>query len=161
MKHLIPLTLALVTILPTSGYAQNKSDSPIEISADDSLEWHREKNQYTAIGNAVAIQDDKTIKADTLTAYYTQSETNDTQITRITAKGNVVITTATDTAYGDNGEYDVTTELVTLNGKVRVEREKNVLNGDKATVNLKTGISKMLSAKKGQRVTGTFFPKSK
>lgn len=163
------LSLYILSLLglPTLSMAQDfntspaeNEDAPIEISADGALEWHRQDKQYIARGNAMATQQDKTIKADILTANYESSEENDTQITNIIAEGNVIITTATDTAYGDRGDYDVTKEIVTLTGDVKVLRDKNVLNGKKAVVNLKTGVSKMLGDSNGGRVTGTFYPSS-
>lgn len=163
MNNFIAIALA-GCILTSPVFAQDvkvSDDAPIEISADNTLEWHRDNQSYIAKGNAVAIQGDKIIKADTLTAHYAPSKTGDTEITKMVAVGHVEIKTSTDTAFGDHGEYDVLTEIVTLTGNVIIHRDENVLNGDRAVVNLKTGISKLLSDKKSGRVSGTFFPKKK
>jgi lipopolysaccharide export system protein LptA len=163
MNNFIALTL-VGCLLTSTVFAQAEAvsnDAPIEISADEALEWHRDKQSYIAKGNAIAIQGDKRIKSDTLTAHYAESQTGDTEITKMIAVGNVEIKTDTDTAYGDHGEYDVLTEIVTLTGNVKIHRDENILNGDRAVVNLKTGISKLLSDKKSGRVSGTFFPKKK
>lgn len=161
MNKFFSITMA-ICFLSFPVFAQgvkNNDDAPIEISADEALEWHRDASSYIAKGNAIAIQGDKKIKADTLTAHYAPSANGDNEITKMIAKGRVEIETATDTAYGDHGEYDVLKEIVTLTGNVKIHREKNILNGDRAIVNLKTGISKLVSDKKSGRVSGVFFPK--
>ncbi len=258
MKNFLSIVTA-ITLVSSPLFAQ-----PIEISADNTLEWHKEKQLYIATGNAVATQKDTQIQADTLTAHYKSSESSNTEITKIIAEGNVIITspsgqvvgehgvylvteehatltgetlkftgenssieasksfeywpieqkfkatgdtiltennrilnadevtawfiettegsdneeksnglkeanaignvviiTDTDKAYGDTGHYDGIKEIATLTGNVKILREKNVLNGNKATVNLKTGISQLFGDENGGRVTGTFFTKSK
>lgn len=46
------------------------SDQPVEILADQNIEWQREQQCYIARGNASAKQGDTTVYADVLTAYY-------------------------------------------------------------------------------------------
>lgn len=257
------LLIALLAFsIATPALAQTQNSAPLEISADNALEWHRDKKQYIAKGNAIAEQDGTKINADTLTANYTSSENSSTEITEIIANGNVIITTedgvitgdnaiylvkeghatitgdtltltgeklsaqasksfeywtekqkfkaignaqiieadrtlkadeitawfmtsdeqsneaqnglkqadaigkviietGTDIASGDTGHYDGIKEIVTLEGNVKILRDKNILNGTKAIVNLKTGISQLFGDKNGGRVTGKFFPESK
>ena len=261
MKSNLLIALFAFSII-TPALAQTQNSAPLEISADNALEWHRDQKQYIAKGNAIAEQGGAKINADTLTANYTSSENNGTEITDIIATGNVIITTedgvitgdnaiylvkeghatitgdaltltgeklsaqasesfeywteeqkfkalgnakiteenrtltanevtawfiasdeqdketqnglkqanaignvvietGTDTASGDTGHYDGIKEIVTLEGHVKILRDKNILNGTKAIVNLKTGISQLFGDKKGGRVTGKFFPESK
>ena len=81
------------------------------------------------------------------------------RIERVDAIGNVVITTPEEVVRGDEGVYDVLREVATLDGGVRVTRGENQLNGERAEVNLKTGVSRMLPGKKsGGRVKGLFTP---
>ncbi|HJR22162.1 MAG TPA: hypothetical protein VJ822_11105, partial [Dongiaceae bacterium] len=45
------------------------NDEPIEISAENGIEWKRDARTYTARGNALAQQGETSIAADTLIAY--------------------------------------------------------------------------------------------
>ena len=73
-----------------------------------------------------------------------------------------MITTAEEVARGDEGIYNVDSETAILQGNVRITRGENQLNGERAEVNLKTGISKLLAGPDGtrQRVRGLFNPKT-
>ena len=84
------------------------------------------------------------------------------EMTRIDAQGNVVITTPTDVARGRQGVYNLTTEIATLTGDVRLTRGDNHLNGQTAEVNMKTGIGRLLSTgdRTGGRVKGLFSSRS-
>jgi lipopolysaccharide export system protein LptA len=84
---------------------------------------------------------------------------------------NVRLVTKTESIWANKGIYDVISGIVNLNGDVRISRDGNQLNGDHATINLNTGISKLLSApvtaspksssRKKKRVRGYLVPKTK
>ncbi len=127
------------------GLALGHSNQPVEILADQNIEWQREQQRYIARGNASAKQGDTTVYADVLTAYYrpqpkpagapataeakdakpasgAASKGNDdpqggTQIFRYEAEGHVRIVSPTDTAVGDKGIYDIDTGVLVLTGK--------------------------------------------
>ncbi|WP_420403359.1 LptA/OstA family protein [Nisaea sp.] len=132
------------------------------ITARDSLEYWEQRQIAVARGNATAKKDDRTIRADTLIARFEEDAGGKLVATRMDAVGDVVITTAEDVARGDEGIYNVDSETAILQGNVRITRGENQLNGERAEVNLKTGISKLLSGPDGakQRVRGLFNPKS-
>jgi len=52
------------------GLALGHSGQPVEILADQNIEWQREQQRYIARGNASAKQGETTVYADVLTAYY-------------------------------------------------------------------------------------------
>jgi len=56
-----------VNVAAQSPVSDNDSESPIEISADNSLEWLQNKKQYIANGNVIVTQDDLELKADKVT----------------------------------------------------------------------------------------------
>ena len=66
-------------------------DQPLEINAEDGIEWRRNEQLYIARGNAEAIRGELTLYADVMTAHYDRSETGDTDIDRIDVEGNVRI----------------------------------------------------------------------
>ena len=261
MRLIIPLLLCLMTV---PAFAQElvpaKKDAPLVITADETLEWHRNEQKYIARGNAMAEQDGMSIKAQTLTADYKDTAKSSMDIHRLTAEtgvvissqgnvatgekavyevvsgkavmtggdltltspdqtvtaqerfeydvkagrlsahgnavvtrlqdklsadhvsaqfednkaqgkrtlkeltadGNVVIVTPTETVRGQTGVYRADTNIATLKGGVRIERGPNVLEGDEAEVNLTTNVSRMIggSTTEGGRVRGVFYPGS-
>lgn len=124
---MIPVFLAalLLSVTPHIALAQtatpapalNSSDQPLEITADSALEWNSEKKQYVARKNAKAVQGDFSASANTLTADYTDGKGGGTQITRLTAEGNAVITSAGNSVHGERAVYDVATGKVVVTGK--------------------------------------------
>lgn len=108
-------TLSLVLLLlivPLNVHAQ---DTPIEISADQNLEWRQQDKQYIANGNAEAKQGDAIILADKLIADYKENDAGKTEVWRLTAKGNVslrnqdTLVTGSQAIYlVNNGEAEVT-----------------------------------------------------
>lgn len=68
---------------------------------------------------------------------------NGTKITRIYAKGDVVINSDQDqTTTGDLADYDVPGQTVVVSGNVVLTQGKNVLKGDRLVINLTTGESR-------------------
>lgn len=123
-KKILPATMALL-FLSTSLQAQtpvaSTSDQPLEISADKALEWDRTNRQYFARGKAVAKQGDMQVEADTLVADYRDTNGR-TEIYKFTATGNVVLTSGTNKAYGENAVYEVDAGKAVLTGKdLRIE----------------------------------------
>jgi lipopolysaccharide export system protein LptA len=93
------------------------NQKPIEIAADQGIEWHRESQRYIARGNASATQGDTAVHGDTLIAYYRSQPNGGTEIFRYEALGNVRITNPTQTAFGDKGVYDIDTGVLVMTGK--------------------------------------------
>ena len=134
-----------------------------------------------ARGNAVVdTKDGKRVAADTLIAYTTDTPQTERKVQavnttvrtdaksddplassgklqKVDAIGNVSIRTATETVTGDRGVYVPDTGLARIGGHVRITRGQNQLNGAEAEVNLKTGISRLLSGSAG-RVQGLVVP---
>lgn len=156
------------------------------ITARDTLEYWQNDNMAVARGNAVAVSEDRKISADILTAYFlkqgetaapsqagkpptaarqTQTQTQakaspaasktaggakpapgaDSNLDRMYAYGNVVITTPEETARGNRGVYNAHTGIAVLTGSVKITRDQNQLNGEAAEVNLNTNVSRILA----------------
>lgn len=96
-----------LSIASASAYAQKEDTVPLEITADDTLEWHRDDLKFIAKGNVIAAQGDVTIKAMTLTADYRETENSSFDIYQLTADKNVVISSNAANAYGNLAVYDV------------------------------------------------------
>lgn len=131
------------------------------LTARDKIAFNGRENTMTAIGAPKAVKGDDTITADTMSAHFTKDKTGKLAANKITAHGHVVIKTATETAMGDDGIYDVQTQKAQLTGKVTLVQDKNSLQGTRADVDMTTGISRLSGAGNAQtegRVTGTFYP---
>lgn len=113
MKYLF--IALLFCAFATELRAQN-SKEPLEVTADGSLEWHRESKKFVANKNAVAKQGDVSIQAATLTANYSEDGEQDINISRVDAKDNVIIKSRDTDAYGDNGFYDLDKGYAELTG---------------------------------------------
>ena len=85
------------------------------------------------------------------------------QITKIEAKGDVVITSDKDqTTTSDWALYDLPAQLVTVGGNVVLTQGENVLKGDRLVIDLKTGESRFENTGNtaaGGRIRALFMPK--
>lgn len=116
------LMLAALTMAPFAAPAQGLmaqgGDAPLTIQAKNGIEWNREARKYIARGDAVAMRNQATVRADVLTAFYRKKSGDDGQdIYRVDATGNVRITSNDQTALGDKGVYDVDKAVFVLTGK--------------------------------------------
>lgn len=91
-------------------------DTPIEIFADNGIEWQQDNLVFLAKGNAKAVRGDITVLADQLTAFYTERPEGSTEIYRLDADGKVKIKSPNQVASGDKAVYDVTREILVLTG---------------------------------------------
>lgn len=128
------------------------------LTARDSLEFWQKQNLAVARGNAVAVREGNRITADLLTALLDKNPQGQMVVRRVGAEGSVMITTPSEIAQGNTGTYDVARQMARLDGNVRITRGQNQLNGNRAEVNMATGVSRLLSAP-GQRVRALVVPK--
>jgi lipopolysaccharide export system protein LptA len=129
--------LAAALLLAPPAFAQGlnlggKSDQPIEITADNGIEWQQENMVFLARGNAKAVRGEVTVLADELRAYYREQKEGGTEIWRLDAIGNVRIKAAQDTAYGRHAIYQVDIGVLVLTGgKVKLVTSTDVITADK------------------------------
>ena len=129
------LAAALLAVMAGTGFAAgvaaqgiglpNQSGNvPVEINAEQGIEWQQKAKAYIARGNARAVQGEVAVHADTLTAYYREGPSGGTAIWRIDAVGSVRIVSPTQKAYGDKAVYDVENGVLVLTGQgVRLDTE--------------------------------------
>ena len=121
-KLLITLLLtSFVTHAHAAGLPAGGGDTPVEISADKSLEWNRKDKTYTARKNALAKQGAASVAADVITAHYSDAQ-GGTDIYQLDAANNVVLQSPPYAAHGDKAVYDVHANTAVLTGKdLRIE----------------------------------------
>ncbi len=122
------------------GLAGDNNNKPLNIEAENGIEWQQNNKVYIARGNAKATRGDDSVTADTLYAYYRDAkaqangaaprlrgdasagqqspfDNGSTQVYRIEAEGHVVFATPSQTAYGDRADYDVDQATLVVTGK--------------------------------------------
>jgi lipopolysaccharide export system protein LptA len=127
--------LAFILMVPLAAGAQTidlSQGGPVDITADDGMEWRQAEQVVVARGNARAVRDGTTVEAQRLIARYrptggaasltpaggTSDPTQGSnEIWRFEAEGGVRIFTATDTATGDRAVYDIDQAVMVLSGR--------------------------------------------
>jgi len=120
------LALALAAVLTAGGsLAQSLNfsggDAPIEVFADNGIEWQQDRLVFVARGNARAVRGEVTVYADELRAYYRENAGGNTDIWRLDAIGKVRIKSPDGTAYGAQGVYNVDDGILVLSGGKQVK----------------------------------------
>lgn len=110
------------------------------VVAKDRIEYDTKAQKAVAYGGASVKKADKTLTAETLIAYMEEAN-GKTDLSRVEGVGEVVIVTAKETARGSQGNYDAKTGIATLTGSVTINRDQNVLTGNRAVVNMNSGLS--------------------
>ena len=152
-----PQTQTTVAHPAKSGFAfgSSKCHGPINVSSD-SFEGDMQTKVGTYLGNVILIQAECKLRANKVVA----EATTGSDLNRLTATGNVVFNSASGTAIGDNGVYDLGPKTITLTGKVVLTKGKDVMRGTHLVVDMDTGLAH-LTAKgmPGGRVQSSFVPK--
>ena len=155
--------LGLLGVDVAQGIAQARRPNhdptlPIEITAD-SLEVKQNESLAVFRGNVDAIQGTIRLRANEILVRYGSDQVGTSNISRLDATGHVRFSTAEETANGDTGFYDVAQQFVVLTGTVILTRGENVVRGERLTLNLATGESKVEGST--TRVKGLFQPPKK
>jgi lipopolysaccharide export system protein LptA len=171
LRSIAALTLILLAApvaAQTSALKGHNTNAPIDVSADR-IEVRDADKQAIFTGNVTIRQAGMTLDADSVKVFYTPTKTGTPEISRLDAQGNVKLVTATETATGRYGIYDVARKTITLVGNVVLTRGGSVLNGQRLAIDLASGRSTLDGAgggagagkpgdttPAGGRVTGRF-----
>ena len=97
--------------------ASGSKDMPIEITADNGIEWEKNKEILIASGNAKASRGGITVLAEVLRAYYRKKTTGGTDLYRLDAAGGVKIFTDTESMEGQTAVLDFEQAILKVDGK--------------------------------------------
>ncbi|WP_135079773.1 LptA/OstA family protein [Terasakiella sp. SH-1] len=140
-KKAIPLLIAS-TVLASPLQAQDinlasgSPNAPLEIYADNGIEWQQNAQLIIAQGNAVAKRAGVTLNADELRAYYTEDDaqqeaSGNTNIHRLEALGAVNIVSATEKVTGDKAVYDLKRAIMVVSGtRPKLTTPQDVISAD-------------------------------
>ena len=117
----------------------NKKETEIIITADNKIEVDNEKGVMIITGNAFVKEGLTSLQADILTAFTCQKKNGDTEILQINADNNVVIISDQGKAFAKRGIYFVNDKIIELYDNVKLEKEGDILVGDKGIFNVLTG----------------------
>lgn len=141
-------------------------DKPIQIESDK-LDVNEKESIATFSGNVSVVQGTTMLKTTEMVVHYakpaegaakTEAPTGQQAIERLEVKGKVYVKSDQQEATGDNGTFDMKTEVLTLTGKQVVLSEgQNVLKGCKLTVQMKTGLANFEPCR-GERVKTVMTP---
>lgn len=115
-KSLAILFLSFVSI-PVSA-------NDIVITAEKQVDVYQEENKVVAVGDAVAVKDNITVKAQKLTAFFEKKQNNDgtetNAIDKMYADDQASLHMEKADVYGDSIEYNVTEDFMLVKGKPAV-----------------------------------------
>ncbi len=129
--------LWVTAISGTSAWSQSlnfatSGDLPIEVFADNGIEWQQDSTVFIARGNARAVRAEVTVFANELRAYYRERTGGSTDIWRLDALGRVRIKTPDSTTYGEKALYNVDKAvLVVSGGKVRLVTSTDTITAER------------------------------
>ncbi|MBQ4471800.1 MAG: hypothetical protein II942_00930 [Alphaproteobacteria bacterium] len=137
-------------------HANIKQDKgTIVVDTDNGLIIDRTKKTLTGDQNVRIKQNENTLTADKVILYYTDNKKD--RVKRVVAQGNVVLENSKNKITGDQGEYNPISEDMEMTGNVRLYQGKSFVTSGKATLNMKTGESRLENKQKG-RIKGTISP---
>jgi len=160
----------VVTQQATLTGSDLRIETPNEsLTAQDKITFDAVQNRLSAHGNALAKRGTDSLKSEQLNAFFAKNAQGKMTLQRITADQPVSIKTVRETITGNKGVYDVSVGKATLTGDVKIYQGENWIAGERAEVNLKTGISQLFAAPPAAsaansesadgRVRGVFYPK--
>jgi len=136
------------------GFSQNR-DQPVKINAA-TLEVREKDKMATFSGDVHVLNGDTELRCKSLVVFYEEETAGsknmkaadpgpggEHSIKRIEAKGNVIVVQKDQHATGDAAIFNMRENIVTLTGNVVVTRAQNILRGQRLTVDLTNGVSKM------------------
>ena len=160
-------TAALGQAAPAAraGGPFGSGNAPIDISADE-LEVLDAENRAVWRGNVEAVQGNNRLRAPVLNIFYArggaQPAAGGGQIRRMEAEGPVYYVTPDQNARGDRAVYEAGTDTVVMTGNVVLVQGRNVVQGDRLTIDTRTNKATLVSNAAGRtqpgRVRGVFYP---
>ncbi len=132
-------SLSSVVAQPLQNNGNPDRNKPLEITANESLEWHRSDLFFLAKKDVKAKQGSTTLYCDSLIARYRDSKNTSSKragninIYLVEALGNVSIVSANGKAYGDKAIYNIDKGYAEITGKhLRlISEDQNVHAKDK------------------------------
>ena len=156
----IPTEIAKLTGKPAKLNSENG-----EITATDHITYYLKENKSIAMGNVVAKNHDYTIYSNKMIGYFEKDKQgqNKLKYVEIIADNNPIkIVNQQAEVTGEKGIYLPLENKIKIYNNVVINQNNDILKGNYAETDLKTGISRLLGQQgKNGRVFGVFRNKNK
>ncbi|MGV8079674.1 MAG: LptA/OstA family protein [Syntrophales bacterium] len=172
MIRMAALALAVFCLSAGCVWAEAKMpvsrSEPIQI-VSDRLDAYDEKKMVVFSGHAVAVQGDKSIRADSITLFYKKEnqpvkpkaskgpDLGGGDLDRVEAKGHVIITQGPKTVTGDFAVYFQDDQKIEMTGNAVLKEGRSTIHGDKVVVLLNEGRG-FVESGTSKRVMATIYP---
>ncbi len=93
-----------------------KGDVPIEVYAEDGIEWQQDGSLFVARGNARAVRGEVEVLSDELRTHYRENPDGQSEVWRLDAIGKVRIISNSETAYGNRAIYNADQKVLVIDG---------------------------------------------
>lgn len=156
--------------LPTSQAKLTGNPAKIEnetgtLTATQSITYDAKALKSVALGEVIAQNPDYTIYANKMVSYFDENKKGQKKLNHVDIFGEkdpIKIVNKQATVTGDRGTYFPSENKLKIYDNVVITQDENILQGDYAETDLKTGISRLLSTQqKGGRVSGVFHSNKK
>ena len=146
-------------LLLTGGNLKIVSESDT-VTARDRIEYWTGRNAITARGNAVVVREDTRINGDVATLYFADDAEGKSKLSQIEADGKVKVINGTQTIYSKHFAFNPDTDIALMTGDVRIIDGGNEYSGQRAEIDNKRKISRILGGGASNRVHTLIKPKS-
>lgn len=117
------------------------------VHARDSLEYFDTQKKAIAKGEARLEKEDRLVRAQYMEAFFHEDSNKKLGLDRVSAQGDVFVSTPTDVAQGDEGVYTDKDEVVILTNNVRITRQgQGHMVGQRGRFDMKNGVAHLLPA---------------
>lgn len=130
------------------------------VTARDRIEYWTGRNAIIARGNAVVVREDTRINGEMATLYFADDAEGKSKLSQIEAEGKVKVVTGSQTIYSKRFAYNPDTDIALMTGDVRILDKGNVYTGQRAEIDNKTKVSRILGGGASNRVHTFIKPKS-
>lgn len=141
--------------------AKIKTDNET-ITAEDNITYYPAQQKAVAFGNVTAVDKDQNkLYSDKMVAFFKNgAKGGSLTLDKVEIYDNVKIVTKDTNVTAKRGVYYPELGKVKLFEDIVINQDGNILRGDQAETDLKSGVSKLISTKKSGRVKGVFKEKN-
>lgn len=134
------------------------------LTAQQEINFNDRTGKAYAIGAPFLTRADRTIASERIDAQFARDQQGGWALQNAVANQNVIITTGIGTpepsiASGNQGTYDATKSTALITGDVKIKKGPNQMNGERAEIDMNSGIARLLPSQGTGRVKALLYQK--